>query len=393
MSGINKILFFIESPFCKRDYDRFGVDLLRENGFEVEVWDFTPFLRPEVYQKVKVIDPVNYSKHYLFFDKHKALAAISQLKNHCIVICILGYSFNSYAVFRALSRNKIRYCMILANALPIDENLHTSEIVKFFDKAKKITFKKCIQFLFYRIPCQYVGVRPADFALAGGVRSVITNVRPINFEAETKILWLHTLDYDLFLKEKQNPLQVDDTMGVFLDEYSPFHPDYLYMGVLPFTSSEEYYPVLCDFFDEIEKRYGFRILIAAHPRSQYENHPEYFGGRSVIRGKTVELIKKSRFVIAHNSTAINFAVLFKKPVIFITTNKVKHNVKGASINKFAMWLGKCPINISKSFPINFEEVFKVNQEAYRNYKNSYIKREGTEELPFWQIFANHISQL
>ena len=393
MGSISKILFFVESPFCRRDYDRFGVGLLSENGFEVEVWDFTPFLRPEVHQNVRILDTVSYSKHYLFLDKQKALVAISQLENHCMVICILGYSFNSYAVFRTLSRNKIRYGRILANASPIDENLNTAEIVKFLDKVKKITFKKFIQFLFYRIPCQYIGVRNADFALAGGTRSVIANIRPVNLKAETEILWFHTLDYDLFLKEKHNPIQVDNTMGVFLDEYLPFHPDYLYMGVMPFTSPEEYYPILCDFFDELEKRYGFRILVAAHPRSQYEKHPDYFGGRSIVRGKVVELIKKSRFVIAHNSTAINFAVLFKKPVIFITTNKLKQNVKGGHINKFARELGKCPINISESFTINFDEVFKVNEEAYRNFKNSYIKREGTEELPFWQIFANRIRQL
>ena len=44
MINITKIIFFIEAHFNQRDYNRFGIPVLLENGFEVEVWDFTPFL-------------------------------------------------------------------------------------------------------------------------------------------------------------------------------------------------------------------------------------------------------------------------------------------------------------------------------------------------------------
>jgi len=59
-SKITEIIFFIESPFNRRDYERFGIDLLKENGFQVRVWDFTPILYPEVYKRVKVPDPIDF---------------------------------------------------------------------------------------------------------------------------------------------------------------------------------------------------------------------------------------------------------------------------------------------------------------------------------------------
>jgi hypothetical protein len=43
---IAKIIYLIESPFNKRDYERFGIETFIQDGFEVYVWDFTPFLRP-----------------------------------------------------------------------------------------------------------------------------------------------------------------------------------------------------------------------------------------------------------------------------------------------------------------------------------------------------------
>jgi len=51
MSEITKIIYFTGSPFNWRDYERFGVDTFILDGFEVYVWDFTPFVHAEVHKK------------------------------------------------------------------------------------------------------------------------------------------------------------------------------------------------------------------------------------------------------------------------------------------------------------------------------------------------------
>jgi hypothetical protein len=212
--------------------------------------------------------------------------------------------------------------------------------------------------------------------------------------SRTETLWIHANDYDLYLKCKQEMTGgLEENIGVFLDEYMPFHPDYLYLGIdAPYTP-DEYYPPLRSFFDLVEKAYDVRIVIAAHPRSKYEDHPDYFGGREVLRGKTIELIQRSRFVLLHCSTAVNFAVLFKKPCIFVTTNLMQERFHGPSIRKMAALLGKTPIVVDNGYVGEIEKELNVDESAYRSYRNAYIKRDGTDEKPFWQIFSDRIKGL
>src|SRR3972149_1514211 len=38
---IERIVFLVDNPFGRRNYERFGIELLTRNGFRVEVWDAT----------------------------------------------------------------------------------------------------------------------------------------------------------------------------------------------------------------------------------------------------------------------------------------------------------------------------------------------------------------
>ena len=98
-------------------------------------------------------------------------------------------------------------------------------------------------------------------------------------------------------------------------------------------------------------------------------------------------------MIAHASTAINFAVLFNKPVLFITTKELQQNIISSYIESMALKLGKKPIYIDDSTKIDSEiDFLSINEKDYDMYKNSYIKKDGSEDLPFWQIFANYIKK-
>ena len=92
----------------------------------------------------------------------------------------------------------------------------------------------------------------------------------------------------------------------------------------------------------------------------------------------------------HGSTAINFAVLFKKPIIFATTNDLKQSLEGPLIDAMASAFRKKAINLESTMEIDLKKELVINEEAYRDYKDSYIKKDGTEELPFWQIVANRL---
>lgn len=386
---ITKILYFIESPFDRRDYERLGVEVFIKNGFEVYVWDFSPLLNPEICH-IKVSDPITYEKYRRFLTKKEALSSILKESQGSFVVNRLRYGPSSFFVYKALSKNRTPYSVPMSNAVPsIAQKPQSADVLK---KILRVTPRKLINYVFWRIPHRCLGVRSACFNLAGGE---LSTKYPYPVGSSTETLWLHTMDYDIYLRECHKLVQTKKNLGVFLDEYFPFHRDYLMPENIPKpATSEKYYPSLCNFFDFLEENYGVCINIAAHPRSKYEEYPDYFGGRRVIRGKTAQMVKESEFVIAHSSTSLNFAVLFGKPVIFITTKELQQSsYQGPFIKLMASWFGKLPINIDNPIEIDWDKELTVDKKAYSKYKNCYIKKNGSEELPFWQVVSNQIKAL
>ncbi len=388
---IKKIVFITETSFYERDYKRFGIDVLRSNGFEVEVWNCTPFLYPGVVEDVKGADIVYYEHYFEFQKMQDALEKIYKLTQDVLVVCLIQYRVNSYSLFRAISKKQIMYCVI-SSVLPfsIKKNGSIMEaILNILRKTRDIEALK--QSLFCRVPHKILGINPASFVLIGGAYRA--NDRRDMVGSQTELLFIHALDYDIYLEEIKNTVEIDNKMGVFIDEYVPFHPHYPMMKVPPFSTPEEYYPPIRRFFDHLEDANRTNITIAAYPRSRYEDHPDYFGGRHVVKGKTMELIRRASFVIGHCSTSINYAVLEKKPVIFITTDSLQRSLQGEWIRQMASFLGKGVINVDEMLEIDFKKEMTIDEKAYRAYKNAFIKKDNTEELPFWQIFSNRIKNL
>ncbi len=378
---INKIVFFVESPFNKRNYERFGIELLIKNGFEVEVWEFTPFLHPLVHREMEITDPVIFPGLRRFMDKKDAIAAIATLNNNCFVNCFAGWQNSSIDIYKAISKNNLKYSVPMSNVAP-----------PFKARSKSLLnpLRMAKRFLSYaRRAIAMRQIKPVDIILAGGQKS-LHHSYPIG--PNTEKLWVHNMDYDLFIKEANNPVDVDNNMGVFLDESLPLYGDYLYFGTSSPIDPEEYYALLRKYFNYLEMNFGVHIVVAAHPVSYYERHPHFFGGRQVIKGKTMELVRKAGFVISHSSTSVCFAVMFKKPIMYITSKKIQGGNAGPMIEKFASLFNKKLIYLDEPLSIDWADEMKIDDQLYERYKNDYIKKKGSEESPYWQIFANRIKQ-
>ena len=131
------------------------------------------------------------------------------------------------------------------------------------------------------------------------------------------------------------------------------------------------------------------MIIAAPPRSEYDKHPDYFGGRQVIKGRTVELVKQSELVLLHCSTSISFSVLFRKPMLFITSDSIRKSFYGPDIDSMAGHFDKTPINLDNS-EFSLDGAMEMDEDAYSAYQRNYIKYPGTPELPFWRIVADRL---
>ena len=82
---------------------------------------------------------------------------------------------------------------------------------------------------------------------------------------------------------------------------------------------KKFYTKVNSFLDQIKTKYkSYEILIAVHPR-QKKNFS--FFKKKVYFKKTFDLIRNSKFVVCHNSLAIKYAVLLKKPIIMLQDKK------------------------------------------------------------------------
>jgi len=399
-----KVIYFIASPFSKRDYDRFGVDIVKDNGFDIEVWDLTPILDEEAYKVTKVPDPVDYeyTNCRLFLNKVNLYKQIREIDSNSLVITMFGIDYKTYFIYKELLKSDISYALFHANTIPLHTNTRSSystgyknRLFLLFNKIKTINIYKFRKVIFESISKHLLKIQPPAFILAGGSKTIDNYKPPIG--EKTKIIWGHTLDYDLYLddlRRSSTSVFKNKEYAVFIDGYWPFYTDYVRMKVRSPVSPEQYYPLLCKFFSDVEKETGFEVIIAAHPRSNYNEHPDYFSGRKAIRGKTRELIRDSKLVLMHYSTSLNFAVLYNKPVIFFTTDQMERfNMDANYIRSYSSELNKNFINISGNYKIDWQEELKIDDKSYDDYREKYIKRRNTKEKYFWEIVVDEVKKL
>jgi len=387
---IKRIILLVASPFDSRDYERFGVETLKRNGFDVEVWDLSRILRPKFYTDGSCPKPYEFKGLILFSNQKKAYEMISGLGGTDFVVTLGSYGVNSLWVYRALTRAGSEYAVHMSNFLPIIGPKQT-EISAYFRKLKKIfppTFAYVMNVLFSRLPSKWFGIKPSKLVLAGGEECFAYRFPK---DKSTETLWTHAMDYDLYLEERKRSFsETERPIAVFLDEYLPFHPDRLYDGVKGLPTPDEYYPMLDRFFRRVEDELKLEVVIAASPRSDYEKKSDYFNGRRCIKGETLSLVRKSRLVLAHDSTAVTFANLFRKPVMFLTSKRLSRT--HPYIKVLADWFGKEPVFADSDAAIDWDFEMSVSDRNYDEYKKSFIKVEHSRDLPFWQIVADRLKQ-
>ncbi|WP_321504094.1 hypothetical protein [uncultured Methanoregula sp.] len=414
---IKKIIFILGTPLTKKYFNNFGIEIFLSHGFDVEIWDISPFLQNEIHrknflQKLYDDDPIIFDKYKKFNDKQDIIHALSKINPDTVVNIMAAFNMQMLFIYDQLSRKKIKYCVLNMITHPLEcPPPKKSESVGFFrclfSAVSRLKEKHGFTMLckaFFSIYCDPIllkyhmlNIKPADMALLSGVRSLELAYNGILIDRKTThLIWAHSFDYDTYLNERNNQ-KTDPALGVFLDENVPLHPDYEYLNLKAPIGIEEYCSNLCNFFNYLENNYHVRIIIAAHPRSNYDESKDYFKGRPVTKGETARLIAESSFVVAHASGSMNFAVLFRKPILFTTMNVFQKKVPGVFfegdyIDMMAHLLKKDPINIDTITELDWKKELEIDTNSYNKYQNDYVKKEGTPEIPCWEIYIQELAE-
>ena len=389
-----KVIFFLGNCFSQNDYKRFGFKIFKERGYKVEGWDFTPWLNYNYYNKYKNYKLNTYKNYKTLKNSTEIYKAISRLSSSDIIIDLFLITKNKKIFYNLKKKNIMIGTLTLGN-MPNIKNFSffrkflikislilNNPYKKIYNLSKKI-FSLFINFFKQNniIPC-------IDFIIVGGKNwKDSINYR---FSNKISIIKAHSFDYDRYLerKSKNNIYKY----SVFLDEDMPFHSDYEYLGIKPYCNADIYYREINNFFSDYEKKTGLKVIIAACPRTDYKKRNNPYNNRKIISNSAASLVKNAKHVFIHMSTSVNFAILFKKPVIIINSNNYDKLIAQASINNLCKEISAKKINISKTLPDSYDNL-KINKKKYEFFKERYIKEKNTPEKFIWDIFCNYLDKL
>ena len=384
---MKKLIFIFENFFIERDFDRFGIQFFLDNKIDVEVWDITEFCNKNFDRLVKPVDEAKGDYIKKFKNAHDIKIAFNNLKNTSLFAVYINININTLLIFRLLTKHKIKYFLHsgpLYSSPVWAKRSFLKRIKTFFNKSPADTLEYFQNMLLRIFSPRLFGISyiPIYFKDNKAADNTISLKKKL-IGRSTKIIQSHHRDYDLYLKHrhKNNDDEKYRSDAVLIDQNFGFHNDQIRVGEV--MEPEKWYKSLKIFFDFLKNKYSIKTTFCAHPRSGGEMN-SLISGYPIIKNKTPQLVKNCSFVICQSTTAINFAVLFKKPMIFIY-NHIHMKIKnpklnaGEAVRRTASLFNKKPINIESLSDFNLEKELKIDENSYDRYRTEYIKSWGSDK--------------
>ena len=372
-----KIVIIPFYTFERRTNTLFGVRNLLAMGIEVEYWDISAITKVVKIEN----DNIEGIRHVSFPNKRSFRNYVKDNGNkETLYLLFLSFCNITGFCFRILSKYNLDMAYCINGVLPLPSY--------YTNKQKR---------MLHRI-CQLLNpIAWKDKILVWMSHTGL--YKPIRYQLNT--CRLSTTQYKVNNLTVQVPFNStdyvfsqsceDDVVGqdyiVFIDQNLPNHPDGKIVGYNA-IDPQKYYAQLNLFFDNIERYYNCKVVIAAHPTAKAYNDYNPFNGRTFMFGRTQPLVKYSIGVISHFSTAFSFAVLYHKPILILTSNDIieKMNIPHQYCCVFSETLG-CPI-------INIDELsdivsfVPINIRLYEEYKYNYITNIESENKDNAEILYN-----
>ena len=192
----------------------------------------------------------------------------------------------------------------------------------FLIEKRSLIFSKIIRVLVRKIKKPFFN---PDFIITAGKTPYLYN--KLTYGSKPKYFNIPSLDYQKSLKFDQSVLDTlkNKKYNLLIEQGNPFHPDQKHIKQDK-INAKEYYKKMEIFLLELEKITGLETIIALPPKTNlfFPELLDFFPNRLCFVNKTAELIKYSEMVVMQKSTAISFALLFKKPILFSIKRPFHH---------------------------------------------------------------------
>jgi len=368
------LVFLLRSPLSTRDRQRFGIDTLTARGHPLTIADLSPWLHPGV----TLIAPDGRDRVTPIRSGREFLALLWRHR-HCQFIDLCGLKAADLRRFAPFVRLfGIQYATVQLGLAPPAPLTPDPEL-----RGWAIWWLRIRNLLTLRSSVYARLIRPSMIFIGGeaGYAEVTTNSR---------LVPAHSMDFDLYRARKPE-LTIDDELIVFIDQDVPNHVEYKMMGTPLKVDAETYYSQLRRCLSISEVALGRRAVIAAHPRSSYAPRDPCFGGREVITGRTIDLIARAALVITHGSTAVSFAVLLDKPLLFLTNAMMSAASYAAFMDVCAAALGARLMNMERLDENEVTGALAFDRECYAKFIELYIRCPDAADASLWEIVSDATS--
>ncbi len=379
---ITKVVYLAYIKISSKFIEDFYINELEKQNIEIEYWDLSCIFFKNNQSKNQSNNNVFYVKS---FDELNKLFYKINIKN-TLVISTITYNFESIYLHYLLNQYHFRIAFFARGAIPsikYDNKHALKKLLKFNLYPKyllKLVKNKISLFL-----KKYNITRTFDIVYYAG-RHSFANIG-IGYKIDlikAKLFKLNYFDLDKTLEIKESTRLLKNKYCLFHDEYLPHHPDFDILKAKT-VESKKYYFDLNKFFDEVKQKLGLEVVISAHPKAESYKNFNPFNGRKIFFGKTAELCKYSEFSLIHVSSSVSFAVIYKKPIIFLTSEQIINEMFSYNkwINSFANELGYKALNINK---YNLLKKPNINKEFYESYKYNYLTSDDTKYKLSFNVF-------
>ena len=384
MKDKTKIIYLVTFVMTKHKWFRNEINYLEEN-VDIEVHELCDFLFPgarstlsESHKSKKIFSFKTFLdwKNYVLnlqqkcIKEKKKLVFLSELSKYPTS---QGYNLKYMMVNKFLKKYHIDYYEFnCPGAMPTKSyTKNYLNYINIFRYFKFIILR--LNELMTNFLATLLDVKPKGIFIAGNwSKKKFENYKHAK---DIELVDFNSWEFSSTIDEKKENLNSFKKYGVFINMPNPKkETDSVLLHLYSPETYEKWYPALDNFFSYLEKIFNLKIIIASHPKSNEEGLLNYLGNRTAILNKTEELVKGSEFVVGRNSTALAFAIIYKKPIFFIYSNETKKSTHTLnSINQLSNYFNTKSINIDENFSENqIKSLISIDKKLYENYKNEFL---------------------
>jgi hypothetical protein len=381
---MNKIIYISFIRLTDKVARDWYVEFCIEKGAKVEFWDVVSLVRVE-HVEYGALEP----DYLQVIKSYKQFETLLRLPENAgaVFVMIVSYSGRFSKPFRLLSKFNCKMVHLSWGTMPSTSAaprwqriiyLLLMEPIRSFDRI----FDTILGIGYRKLNI----VKQYEIVFVAG--KVLSSVEQYG----KRVVSFNYSDYDHYKQLAITTKRlIQGKYAVFLDANAPYHSDAEIMG-LKLINADNYYQSLNRFFGLLEKNYDLKVVIALNPKSNYGK--EKYENRESHRLHTAELVKDAEFVILHQSSALSYAVLNLKPVLFIYTKEMMEIYKTTVIREIeglASYLNAHTYNIDKISDGRQIILQPIIQECYDTYKYNYLTSLESESMSSAEIFWREIN--